>query len=104
MFLLLLSYHAPLSAIDDAMPLHRAYLDHHYEAGRFVVSGAQVPRTGGFILAAGDDPREIEAIIAADPFVLRGLATYEVTQVRVTRHAGADALMAAVGGGAPAGP
>ena len=68
------------------MRKHMAWLNEHYAAGRFLVSGRQIPRTGGVIVALGDDRAEIEAIAAADPFVTGGVATVEVIQFRARRN------------------
>jgi len=87
MFVLLLSYVRPLEEVDALMRDHVAWLDEHYDAGRFVVSGRRVPRTGGVILARGDDREEIERIAAADPFVSGGVATCEVIQFRASQTA-----------------
>ena len=72
-----------------------AWLNEGYAAGRFLVSGRQIPRTGGVILATGDDRDEIEALAATDPFVTGGVATCEVVRVpRLAdgRRAGAAAV------------
>ena len=58
------------------------------------MSGRQIPRTGGVILARGDDREEIEALAASDPFVSGGVATCEVIQFRASQTAdGFDALL-----------
>jgi uncharacterized protein YciI len=87
MFVLLLTYTKPLAEVDALMRRHMAWLNEHYDAGRFVVSGRQIPRTGGVILARGDDREEIEAIAASDPFVSGGVATCEVVQFRASQSA-----------------
>ena len=87
MFVLLLTYTRPLDEVDALMRKHMAWLDEHYAAGRFVVSGRQIPRRGGVILARGDDHDEMERIAAADPFVAGGVATCEVIQVRASQTA-----------------
>ena len=93
MFVLLLTYVRPLPEVDALMREHVAWLKEHYAAGRFVVSGRRVPRTGGVILARGDDRAEIEALAATDPFVRGGVATCEVVQFRASQTApGLDAL------------
>ncbi len=84
MFLLLPTYRAPLTEVDAMQAEHRAWIDEHCAAGRFLVAGRRVPREGGFILAADGDRGEIERIVAADPFVTAGLARYEVLEVRPT--------------------
>ena len=87
MFVLLLTYTRPLDEVDALMRKHMAWLNEHYAAGRFVVSGRQIPRTGGVILARGDDRDEMERIAAGDPFVAGGVATCEVIQFRPSQTA-----------------
>jgi uncharacterized protein YciI len=86
-FVLLLTYVKPLEEVDALMRRHVAWLDEHYEAGRFLVSGRRMPRTGGVIVARGDSREEIEAIAASDPFVAGGVATVEVVQFRASQVA-----------------
>jgi uncharacterized protein YciI len=93
-FVLLLTYVRPLEEVDALMREHVAWLRTHYGAGRFIVSGRRIPRTGGVILARGDDREEIEALAATDPFVTGGVATCEVVQFRASQTApGLDALL-----------
>ena len=82
MFVLLLTYTKPLDEVDALMRPHMAWLNKHRAAGRFVTWGRQIPRTGGVILAHGDDRDEMEALAASDPFVTGGVATVEVVQFR----------------------
>jgi len=92
-FVLLLTYVRPLPEVDALMREHMAWLKEQYAAGRFVVSGRRIPRTGGVILARGEDRDEIEALAATDPFVRGGVATCEVLQFRASQTApGFDAL------------
>ena len=92
-FVLLLTYTKPLEDVDAFMRDHMRWLNGHYRAGRFVVSGRQIPRTGGVIVARGDDREEMERIAASDPFVVGGVATVEVIQFRASQSApGFDTL------------
>jgi uncharacterized protein YciI len=94
LFVLLLTYTKPLSEVDALMGEHVAWLNEHYDAGRFLVSGRRIPRTGGVILARGDDQEEIEALAASDPFVSAGAATCEVIRFRASQSAaGLDRLL-----------
>jgi uncharacterized protein YciI len=86
-FVLLLTYVKPLPEVDRLMRRHVAWLDEQYAAGIFVVSGRRIPRTGGVILARGDDREEMEALAATDPFVSEGVATCEVVQFRASQSA-----------------
>jgi uncharacterized protein YciI len=85
MFVLLLTYTKPLDEVDALMRKHMKWLDEQYAAGRFLVSGRRIPRTGGVILARGDDREEIEGLAASDPFVTGGVATVEVIQFRASQ-------------------
>ena len=94
MFVLLLTYTRPLPEVDALMRRHVAWLNEGYAAGRFLVSGRRIPRTGGVILATGDDRDEIEALAATDPFVAGGVATVEIVQFRASQVAdGLDPLV-----------
>ena len=94
MFVLLLTYVKPLAEVDALMRPHVAWLEEQYAAGHFLVSGRQIPRTGGVIVARGDDRAEIEALAASDPFVSGGVATCEVVQFSPSQTApGFDALL-----------
>jgi uncharacterized protein YciI len=86
-FVLLLTYVKPLAEVDALMREHVAWLDEQYAAGRFLVSGRRIPRTGGVILARGDDREAMEALAATDPFVRGGVATVEVIQFRASQRA-----------------
>jgi uncharacterized protein YciI len=87
MFVLVLSYIKPIEEVDALMREHVAWLSKQYEAGRFVVSGRQIPRTGGVIVARGDDRKEMEDIAASDPFVTGGVATVEIVHFRASQTA-----------------
>jgi uncharacterized protein YciI len=87
MFVIELTYTAPLAAIDAAMKPHVAWLQRHYASGTFLASGRKVPRDGGVILATGDDRARLEAIVLDDPFVASGLATYRLIEFRASQRA-----------------
>ena len=53
------------------------------------MSGRRIPRTGGVIVAHGDDREAMEALAATDPFVRGGVATVEVIQFRASQRAAA---------------
>jgi uncharacterized protein YciI len=85
MFVLDVTYNAPLERIDAALPAHAAWLDEQYAAGIFLASGRKVPRTGGVILADGPDRATIETLVQTDPFWRDGLASYEITEFLPTK-------------------
>ena len=87
MFVIELTYTAPLASIDAAMKAHVAFLNTHYAAGTFVISGRKIPRDGGIILAVGPSREAIEALMKEDPFCARGLATVRVIEFRASQRA-----------------
>ena len=50
MFILILTYKAPLEKVLELLDAHRCYLEKYYAIGNFLASGPQVPRKGGIIL------------------------------------------------------
>ncbi|MCX0247256.1 YciI family protein [Streptomyces drozdowiczii] len=90
MFVLELSYTAPLERVDAALDAHVAWLDRQYAAGVFIASGRKNPRDGGVILAVGEDRAAIERLAASDPFVVEGVCAYRITEFIATKTS--DAL------------
>lgn len=84
MFILELSYIVPLDEVDRVRDAHMAWIAEQYAAGRFLVSGAKVPRTGGVILARAMPRDELDDVIASDPFTREGVAAYDVTEFAAT--------------------
>ena len=87
MFVIELVYKADLIQIDAHMRAHMAWLNKHYAAGTFVVSGRKIPRDGGVIIAAGKTRAQIEAIVKDDPFVKNGLAEFRIIEFRASQRA-----------------
>jgi len=80
MYIISLTYKVPLAMVDKHLDAHIDYLNTHYELGNFQASGRKVPRTGGIILSTLKDKKQLEAILAKDPFKIHDLATYELTE------------------------
>jgi uncharacterized protein YciI len=87
MFVLDLTYTAPVERVDELLEAHVAWLDALYEDGVFIASGRKNPRDGGVILAVGDDRARIEKIAAADPFTVGGVCQYRITEFIATKTA-----------------
>ena len=87
MFVIELTYKAPLSKIDAQMRAHVKFLNKYYASGHFLISGRKIPRDGGVILAVGKSREEIEAIAREDPFCAGGLADVRVIEFRASQHA-----------------
>ncbi|MEV5509974.1 YciI family protein [Streptomyces orinoci] len=87
MFVMELTYIAPMDRVEAAHPEHLAWLDAHYASGVFLASGRKEPRDGGVILAVGDDRAKIEEIARSDPFSVAGVCEYSITQFYATKTA-----------------
>ncbi|WP_099222700.1 YciI family protein [Listeria costaricensis] len=85
MFIIELSYTAPLEKINAYLEEHRRFLDHYYEKGQFICSGRKEPRDGGIILGQFSAREEVEAAIQMDPFHREGLATYRIIEFLPTK-------------------
>jgi uncharacterized protein YciI len=87
MFIIELIYKADLGEIDRHMAAHVVFLKKYYATGNFLISGRKIPRDGGIILAVGKNRREIEAIVAEDPFHEHGLADFRIIEFRASQRA-----------------
>ena len=87
MFVIELTYKAPLAAIDAHMAEHVVFLRKYYASGNFLVSGRKIPRDGGIILAVGKSRRQIEAIVEEDPFHEHDLADFRIVEFRASQRA-----------------
>ncbi|KHD76362.1 YciI family protein [Actinoplanes utahensis] len=73
------TYQKPLAEVDAARADHLAYLADLEAGGYSVTAGRIDPPTGGIILLDVDTEAEAQELIAKDPYVQRGLATYTAT-------------------------
>ena len=87
MFVIELTYKAPLAEIDAHMTAHVAFLKKHYAAGSFLVSGRKIPRDGGIIVAVGKSRQQIQNIVEEDPFHTHGLADFRIIEFRASQRA-----------------
>ena len=87
MFVLDLTYTAPLDAVDAVLEAHVAWLDEQFEKGVFLAAGRKNPRDGGVILAVAEDRAEVERITAGDPFVAADVCVYRITQFTAVKTA-----------------
>jgi uncharacterized protein YciI len=80
MYIVTLTYTAPLERIDAYLPAHRAWLQEHTARGLLLMAGRKEPRDGGILVAHAADRAELDAALRDDPFAQAGLATYAVTE------------------------
>lgn len=85
LFIINITYTAPIEQIDAHLVEHRAYLDRCYAEGHYLTSGPQVPRTGGIIIAQGTSRAKVDALMAEDPFLIHGLIEYDVIEFEAVK-------------------
>ncbi|MGH1412497.1 MAG: YciI family protein [Pelagimonas sp.] len=85
-----ITYNVPLTEVEPHLDAHMEFIAKGYADGRFLASGAKVPRTGGMIIAVGAGREEIEALMAQDPFTIAGVVALQITEFKPANLA--DAL------------
>ena len=79
-FLVEITYLRPAEELGELVGQHRAYLQSGYERGWLLLSGPQVPRTGGLVVARAPSQEDLEAFFAQDPYQVNRAATYRVVE------------------------
>ncbi|SFF67300.1 Uncharacterized conserved protein YciI, contains a putative active-site phosphohistidine [Actinoplanes philippinensis] len=79
------TYLKPLDEVDAARADHLAFVDELEKTGYAVTAGRMDPPTGGIILLDVDTEAEAHEVMATDPYVVRGLASYAATGWHPTR-------------------
>ncbi len=87
MFLIMLQYIRPVAAVEHFMEAHTAFLQKHYDSGRFILSGRRKPRSGAVILCNAASRKEVEEIMSEDPLEKYQLALYEIIEFEPTKYA-----------------
>lgn len=95
MFLLIGRYTAPIDEVERHLDGHREWVRAHAEAGRFIAAGREVPLGGGLIVATGVTRADLDLWIQDDPFIVHGVAQYDIREYETVFAApGAEALTA----------
>ena len=81
------TYLKPLAEVDAARADHLSFIAELEKGGYAVTAGRIDPPTGGIILLDVDTEAEAQKLIAEDPYVQRGLASYTATGWQPTRGA-----------------
>jgi uncharacterized protein YciI len=80
MFICVLTYTAPAEDVAAVRSAHLAFLQTQHEAGHYIGWGRQTSGQGGVVFAKGDDRAVIEAVAAADPYVVEKVAMVEIIE------------------------
>ena len=85
-FIVEITYSVPADQLGDVTPEHRAFLQTGYDSGLLLLSGPQVPRVGGIVVARADSLEEIQRFFADDPYQKKGLATYRFIEFNPVKN------------------
>ncbi|GIG60024.1 hypothetical protein Lfu02_43960 [Longispora fulva] len=85
MYIVTLTYTAPLTEIDARLDEHNGWLEHHYAAGLLVGSGRRIPREGGVIVVRDAARDVLDAALAEEPFLRDAVATAQVVEFTPSR-------------------
>ncbi|MFI9810147.1 YciI family protein [Streptomyces sp. NPDC052301] len=80
MFVVTVTYTAPLNEVDRWRPAHGDWLNQVIAQRLLLVAGRQVPLTGGVYFAAEMTPEELDRLLATDPYVVNNVATHTVVR------------------------
>lgn len=87
MYIVILTYKKPIEEIERVTVPHRAFLDTLYAQNILLISGPQVPRTGGILVARGGRTAgELMDILQNDPFYTEGIADYHIIEFNPVKH------------------
>lgn len=84
MFVLLSRFQKSLDEFNHFLAPHSAWVQQHYESGRFLVSGRREPPIGGIIVARASSEQELRQVLTADPLQQMGLVEYDIFAFEAT--------------------
>lgn len=87
MYIALLTYTAPETEVDYALPDHSDWMRKQFTKGIFLVAGKGNGRADQVILTRSCLRGKLDAVLATDPFVIQRLARYDVIEFTATRTA-----------------
>ncbi len=86
-FIIEVTYRIPADQLGETLTEHRAFLQTGYDQGWLLLSGPQVPRTGGMIVGRAPSREAMEDYFARDPYRVKGLADYRIVEFEPVKRA-----------------
>src|SRR4051794_10592979 len=80
MFVVTVTYTAPLNEVDPWRPAHGDWLNDLISRRRLLVAGRQIALVGGVYLTCEMSADELDRILATDPYVLNNVAAHSVVE------------------------
>jgi uncharacterized protein YciI len=88
-FVVEITHVASPEAVAAVVGRHREYLQKGYDAGLLLLSGPQVPLTGGLVVARAESLEAIQAYFAQDPYALAGTSKHRFIEFNPVKHVAA---------------
>jgi uncharacterized protein YciI len=85
MFIVLLRFSDRRERASELMKAHNEWIARGFDEGVFVLVGGLQPGLGGAILAHRGSLEELQQRVETDPFVVAGVVTAEVLEIRASR-------------------
>ncbi len=85
MFVVLLRFSENKGNAGQFMQGHNDWIKRGFEDGVFLVAGSLQPQQGGAVLAHNVSRADIEARVAADPFVAENVVSAEILEIAPAR-------------------
>ena len=79
-FMIEITYLIPAEQMVEITTKHRAFLKDGYECGWLLISGPQVPRTGGLVVGRAPSLEAIQGLFSNDPYQVEKVATYRFVE------------------------
>lgn len=86
-FIIEVTYKIPADQLGDVLVEHRAFLQKGYDMGWLLLSGPQVPRTGGMIIGRAPSLEAMKEFFSNDPYQVKGLADYRFVEFDPVKRA-----------------
>ncbi|MDG5494650.1 hypothetical protein [Niveispirillum sp. BGYR6] len=81
MHIVFLRFTADKARASHFMAAHNEWLQRGFTDGVFLLAGSLGPGLGGAILADGEPLTALEARVAADPFVVEGIVSADISTI-----------------------
>lgn len=79
-FVVEIIYKVHIDEIEKIRPAHRKFLEEGYKKGIILLSGPQVPRIGGIIIARAESMEDLAEFLKNDPYQTNNAADYVYIQ------------------------
>jgi uncharacterized protein YciI len=85
-YILFITSTKSLQELEPVFPVHNAYLDTNYKTGKLILNGELTAKPAVVLLANVTSEEELQALLAADPFVREHLVEFEVIEFKPSRY------------------